>query len=115
MSTESWRSGNALIDDLEDIAVDGFAKEEALERCGTKRWEQLSAFRLETLLERVEFGKRIEHRDVSSELVFKRRDSEAIDVENVHLLTTTEIEPYQFDGGIRGHGEAPISERSFEE
>lgn len=108
-------SGYALINHLKDVPVDRFAEEEALEWCRAKRGEYLGPFGCETSLQCVEFGQRIKQRDVPSELVFEGRDAEPFDVEDVHVLATAEIEPHQFDRGVRGHREPPIPKRPFEE
>src|SRR4051812_33687807 len=72
-----------LINHLEHVSIDWLAKEEALEWRRTKRREQLRAFRREAPFERVELCEGIEDRDVSPELVFKRRHAEPVDKEHV--------------------------------
>src|SRR2546426_7933341 len=56
------------IDHLEDIAVDRLAKEEALERRGAQRVEQLGSAAEEPLLQRLEFRARIEDGHMAAEL-----------------------------------------------
>src|SRR5437762_3362406 len=79
-------SPDTLIDHLEHVSVDRLAKKEALERRRTNRREQLRTFGFEAPFERVEFGERIVHGDVSPKLVFKRRDGEPLYEKDVHVL-----------------------------
>src|SRR3954462_4870219 len=97
--------GAILVDDLEDVTVDGFAKEEPLERRGPQWIEQAGTLCLEAAFQRSKSGERIEHGDVASELVLERRDAESLYVEDVHLLSAPQIEPYEFDGRVGWHGQ----------
>src|SRR5436190_13726487 len=108
-------SPDTLIDHLEHVSVDRLAKKEALERRRTNRREQLRTFGFEAPFERVEFGERIVHGDVSPKLVFKRRDGEPLYEKDVHVLTVTQVEPYEFYGRVRRHGEAAVLECPLEE
>ena len=102
------------VDDLEEVPVDGFAEEEALEWDGAELLEELAAGREDALAQGGEVAERVEESDVATELGFERGDGESCDVQNVQLLAVADVEPEGFDRGVVRARLAPVPERFFQ-
>src|SRR4029453_468579 len=72
-----------VVNHLEHVAVHRIAEEEALERRGAERCDQLRATLDEALLQRLELSARVIHRHVASELPLERRYLETVDMDEV--------------------------------
>src|SRR6187431_713472 len=104
-----------VVDYLEEVAVDGLAKEETLEGRGAKRLHELNPAIGQPLLQGGEVRQRMIERHVPSEFLLERRDDEAFDEEHMDLLPASDVEPLRFDRDIVGHRITDVSEGLLEE
>jgi hypothetical protein len=111
----AFQNRSVPVDDFKDVAVHRLSKEKPVKWRRPKRRKQVGTFGLEATFERVEFRQRIEQGDMPPELVFKRRHAESLDIEDVHLLTASEVEPDEFHGGVRRDRKPTISQGPFQE
>ena len=92
------------VDYLEDVAV-GFPEEEPLEG-GFPDWiDEFGSVGDESLLESGEFLERVIKGEVASELGFKRRGLELLDMEKMQLLTIPYIKPGGLDVDVAWAGD----------
>ena len=97
-------AGARLVDHLEEVAIHRFTKEKSLEGRSPERLDQLRPVLAQALLESFELRERIEDRHMSAELLLERRHLEPFDIEYVHLLAASDVQPHRFARDIVWNG-----------